>query len=960
MVFSIYYQNVRGLRTKTIQFKRNLQLNNYDVVVLNETWLLDGIKSEELFGDVYCVWRRDRDYAEREQSRGGGVLIAVRRRLAARVRPEWHSTAEDIWVTIVLRSGGANPSLNLHIGCLYLCNQNQGLSFASQLVNFSNKVLSISAGNPNDKILLLGDFNLSDIVWSQLNYSRSLRPVFNRANCNHVELIDLINLCNLYQYNYIRNCFGTILDLILCNDEVSVSRCPDSLVLEDNYHPALICKPHFVQNTSLSPGPRLKYLYDKGDYLAISNELNENDWQLLLSCGSVDEAVNTFNSTLKILRDKYILFKYVHDNKYPVWYTPALRNILKEKNKFHRKTRVYHNKADNNSFKLLRERARKVEQECYNNYIDKVERSIRNNPKVFWSYVQDNALNNSYPSTMLYKNKDVASGSSICNAFADFFNSNYLPSVTPAASPPILSVVPSSASDICTIEIAETKIFELLRTLDYNKSAGPDDVHPRLLINCASSLVTPICILFKRSISEGIMPKIWKTGTITPIHKKGSKREICNYRPISKLCVLAKIFEKIIHNQVYDAVKNSFIPQQHGFLKGRSTTSNLITFTDAITKGMDAGGQVDAIYTDYSKAFDRIDHGVLLDKLLAAGIQGDLHRWFTSYVNNRCQTVVLNGFASISSPIPSGVPQGSILGPLLFVLFINDVGKCFYHSDFLLFADDMKIFKVINSNDDFDLLQQDLNRFRSYCASNKLDLNVTKCSCITFSRSPTPLQYVYKINDQVLTRTNSVIDLGITIDSKLLFDEHIEKIVAKALKSLGFLFRITRDFKTIKTLKILYCSLVRSNLEYASQVWNPCYEIYIERLERIQKKFLSFINFKHKIPSLDYVQNCKRHHLLPLAKRREAADLTFLHNILLNVVDSPDLLSLIKLKTPLRAFSRRNFLRIHTPDCSTNYRKNSYLVRVANVFNSVYSPNSDLFTMRQNEFKLIVNKLLFT
>lgn len=394
-------------------------------------------------------------------------------------------------------------------------------------------------------------------------------------------------------------------------------------------------------------------------------------------------------------------------------------------------------------------------------------------------------------------------------------------------------------------------------------------------------------------------------------------------------------------------------------MRGRSTTTNLVTFIDSVTAGMELGGQVDAIYTDYSKAFDRIDHTILLAKLYAAGIRGDLYRWFKSYVADRCQTVVLNGFASASSLIPSGVPQGSILGPLLFNLFINDISVCFQHSDFLLFADDMKIFKIINTNHDLHLLQLDLDNLNNYCTLNKLDLNVDKCCCITFSRSTKALRFCYKINNKFLPRAETVVDLGVTLDSKLLFDKHIEKILAKAMKTLGFLFRITKDFQSVKTLKILFCCLVRSHLEYASQVWNPCYDKYINLLEKPQRKFLKRINFKHNIFSPDYVDSCKHHHFLPLVKRREAADLSFLHNIVLNLIDCPSLLSKIKLKIPTRFACRRKYLKLHAPFCRTNYRQNSFFIRTVNLFNSEYSENVDLFTMRRNNFKVIINNQFF-
>lgn len=965
-MIDIYYQNVRGLRTKTVQFKRNIQLYAYQIVLLTETWLLDGISNEELFSDRYSVWRRDRDYSGVGQTRGGGVLIAVRNDLASHARPEWHSTAEDIWVSIGVGPRGGNSSTTIHIGCIYLCPQNQGLSLASQLSNFSDKALSACADNPYDKFIIAGDFNLSDILWQASNDSNHLTPLFRSTNINHIEIQDLMNLCNLSQFNNNNNHLGGLLDLVFSNDEVTVLHCTEPLVEEDAYHPALICQPKFIDMPVMASQSRCKYLYNKGDFIALCSELDNLNWQNLLSCGTVDEAVDLFTCILSSLRNKYVPSKCIHPSKYPAWYSSALIKILKEKNKVHRKYRTYGNRADFVAFNVLRKRVKKVEQECYTNYIDKTESSIRENPKAFWSYINANKKHNSYPSSMSFKNNTLTSGEDICDAFANFFNSNFLKSDPAPTSDADLTNINGSC-DVSPASIYSTKIdhydvLKALKTIDCNKSAGPDGLHPILISKCAYSLTFPISFLFDRSVKEGVMPKIWKTAFVTPIHKKGSKREIINYRPISKLCVLAKVLEKVIHQQVYAALKHTFIPQQHGFLKGRSTTSNLITFTDDLSSGMQSGGQIDAIYTDYTKAFDRIDHLILLTKLQSAGIHGDLLRWFSSYITDRCQTVVLNGFSSQScySAIPSGVPQGSILGPLLFTLFINDIDKCFIHSKYLLFADDMKIYKTIDSFNDCVLLQQDLDRLQDYCFYNKLELNVSKCSCITFSRSRNLLSYNYTLNQQSLERTDYIRDLGVIIDSKLLFDRHIDSITSKATKTLGFIVRSTKHFELVKSLKILYCSLIRSQLEYASQAWNPQYEFYINKIERIQKKFLKILNYKHRLRlGPDYTKSCHHHHLLPLTLRREAADLTFLHNILNHKIDCSELLSRVKIQLPTRANTRRNYLRLHVDASSTNYGQNSFFNRTCNNFNRNYSEHTDLFMARPNYFKNNINTKFF-
>lgn len=180
-------------------------------------------------------------------------------------------------------------------------------------------------------------------------------------------------------------------------------------------------------------------------------------------------------------------------------------------------------------------------------------------------------------------------------------------------------------------------------------------------------------------------------------------------------------------------------------------------------------------------------------------------------------------------------------GPLLFVIFINDIEKCFKHSKFLLFADDMKMFKTINSLSDAQLMQEDLLRVVEYCNVNRLDLNISKCQVLSYSRKKNLLKFDYSIANTSLTRADTTVDLGVHLDNQLSYSHHIDRIVGKATAALGFIIRNSKSFSTMKSLKILYCAFVRSHLEYASQIWNPNYAIHASRLERIQRKFTRFL-----------------------------------------------------------------------------------------------------------------------
>lgn len=343
-----------------------------------------------------------------------------------------------------------------------------------------------------------------------------------------------------------------------------------------------------------------------------------------------------------------------------------------------------------------------------------------------------------------------------------------------------------------------------------------------------------------------------------------------------------------------------------------------------------------------------------------AGIHGDLYRWFKSYVENRTQSVVLNGYTSEPVMIPSGVPQGSILGPLLFTLFILDINSCFLHSKSLLFADDMKFFIKVTSLTDAQNLQDDINRLSEYCDRNKLDLNIEKCHSITFTRKKNPLVFDYAINHQVLRRTSEVNDLGVILDNKLLFDKHIAKITAKATKSLGFLFRVSKNFRSAKTVKIIFCSLVRSHLEYCSQVWNPSYSVYIDKLEMVQRKFLRYLNRRFRTKIDNYLDRCRHFHFLPLHLRRETADLALLSKLFSGDIDVPELLSLIGLRVPAARSSRRSYLTLQVPSTALNYRKNSYILRVSDCFNKKISQNVDISKIKASKIKLLQSNDFFS
>ena len=343
---------------------------------------------------------------------------------------------------------------------------------------------------------------------------------------------------------------------------------------------------------------------------------------------------------------------------------------------------------------------------------------------------------------------------------------------------------------------------------------------------------------------------MWKESFIVPLHKSGDTDNVRNYRPISKLNSIAQLFDSLIHGKLSAVFGSHVVNQQHGFVKNRSTLTNLLNLTEYVADSFSDGTQVDAIYTDFSKAFDRVNLDALTYKLRCSGIKGNLLRWIVSYLTNRSQVVRIGDTLSRRFSVRSGVPQGSHLGPLLFVLFINDLGKHLNpETKFLFFADDCKIFYKVNSPLDCQVLQASLDSFADYCRTFCLDVNLDKCVKISFRKRLTgKLNFDYSLFGVKLSEVSEVRDLGVILDSKLTYKTHIEQIYKKALRMLGYLIRTCRDFGNLGAIKAVYFSFVRSHLEYCCQVWSPRLAGDRVMLEKIQRRFIRFIFHKGLVP----------------------------------------------------------------------------------------------------------------
>lgn len=334
---------------------------------------------------------------------------------------------------------------------------------------------------------------------------------------------------------------------------------------------------------------------------------------------------------------------------------------------------------------------------------------------------------------------------------------------------------------------------------------------------------------------------------------------------------------------------------------------------------------MDVVYTDFSKAFDQVVHRILLAKLKGFGFGNHLLQWLQSYLTDRSQIVVIGGEQSERIVPSSGVVQGSILGPLLFVLFINDLLTSLSSSS--AFADDLKVFRKINDVTDCHILQREVSKIVEWCNKNRMSLNVKKCAVLSITHKPQKTMFDYHIQNEILERVTTIKDLGVIIDEKMSFEPHVNYICRKAYRMLGFIFRCGKYFSNRSTMLLLYNTLVRSSLEYCTTVWNPIYLKYKDCIERVQRKFTRMYYYKFNMMRPDYDQRLQLLHIHSLEQRRLENDEILLYKIIHKLIDTSlfDQLSFHPHVRPTRHESTRTF---YLPNISTNIQQNSPLFRI--------------------------------
>lgn len=774
---------------------------------------------------------------------------------------------------------------------------------------------------PNSVLIIFGDFNFPSVDWSSLSVaSNEIETNSFLQTCLDFSLTQLINSPTRRSATS-----ANILDLILTNHP---DLCSNITILDGLSDHAIITgsinRP-FISRKTTSKKIRC---YARADFDAMNTQLSRFS----------DQFLNTYHS--RSTEENWLIFKNTFINAIesciPVltiknscavpWFTRALRRLNNKKKRLYRqadKNRasvswLRYKECDKQYQSLLKSTRR-------NFYTHDLTSMISNNPRKFWRVINPK----SYPDISILDHNGQTVPESECaqilnKSFASVFTCEDVSSL-PITTGFIQGTMPE-------IVITEGGILSLLNKLKISSTCDHMGINNTILKNTSLSIAPVLAALFTQSLSEGSVPHDWRIGKIAPFFKSGDRSSPLNYRPISLTSTICKIIEHIIHSQVikYLEEHNTIFKFQHGFRKGYSCETQLAGFTNDLYTSVDSGFQVDAVFLDFSKAFDRVPHHRLLLKLSKCNLHPDVLAWIKDFLTSRLQFTFVNNHASAFAQVTSGVPQGSVLGPLLFLVYINDLPSS-VSSRVRLFADDLVIYRTISSDTDRCSLQSDLDTINAWCLRWLMPLNLTKTKQMSFSGGTPHFTTSYTISHNAIEVTNTYKYLGIHFRNDLKWHHHINVILASANRSLGLLRRNLKQAPS-HVKRLAYVTLIRPKIEYASAIWDPHQAYLTNNLESLQNRAVRFI-FSDYSTFSSVTALKQRAELDKLCVRRAYARLSLFHKIYFHPTLHSDFF-----QPPSAIFPRRDHPnKVKRPLCHSSLYANSFLPNTISDWNDLPS-----------------------
>ena len=871
---------------------------------------------------------------------GRGIALYTKKELKA-------SLCEDLLeedVEAIFIECHVTENERLTVGLVY---RSDNKSTDSMNERLNALIVKASEKNPGN-LLIIGDFNFPQINWDlDICETREDHKAYKfYQTTKDAYLIQHQKLPTRYREGQKEN----ILDLVLTNREELISEIRTTAGLGKSDHHVLLIdlNCHYEQGQN-----KPRYNYSKTDVDKLNEELSKRDWDREFEGKNVNEAWTVFK---EIVEQAVNLStpKTSCARRGKSWMNKETLEAVKLK---HKSFRVWRKSRKQEDFKLYakaRNLAKKMCRKAQSQYEAKIARDSKNNPKPFWRYTQSRISSRSGVSDLRMSNgQKTKSDYEKADTLNMFFQSVFTKEeFGPLPKPPNYQY----ETELKEIDITEKQVKKILSQLNRDKASGPDNISPKILTSAATTLSYPVTLLFRLSLANGEIPEDWRTATVSPIFKKGSRAEASNYRPVSLTCILCKCMEKIVREKVMNHLldNNLITKEQHGFVPGKSCTTQLLEVLDEWTEILDDGGSIDAVYMDFQKAFDTVPHRRLLEKIKAHGITGKICDWIEAFLRNRRQRVVVGDGISDEASVWSGIPQGSVIGPLLFVLFINDLPAC-VQTSVKIFADDTKVYTRSDKEGATNKLQNDLQKLQDWSDNWQLRFHPEKCSVMKLGKNKSKTKYCMYSMDQgnnirevPLKEIESEKDLGVTIDNSLNFKLHIAQITAKANRMVGIIRR-SFNFLNEKTFTMLFKSLVRPLLEYGNTVWSPMHKSLEQDIENVQRRATKLIG---SLKEMSYTERLKRLKLPSLEHRRVRGDMIQLYKYLHGhySVQRPQ----FQLATNEERTLRGNSLKIKKNRFRLDIRGNFFSNRTVNMWNNL--PNAIVTAPSLNAFKARIDK----
>ena len=682
-----------------------------------------------------------------------------------------------------------------------------------------------------DDVVIVGDFNLDLCKTSNNTKVNKLA-----SHCNMKQLIS--------DYTRITETTKTILDLAFVTNP---NRISDSGVhscgLSDHSLIYLVRKNKKVK----IPSKTIKYRSMRNfcDNEFVSSVKNEN-WDIVLNYDDVNDALDVWKQLFNNVCDTHAPIKerLVKGSSLPEWINRDFIQLTKDRDYYFKRAHKTNHPDDWKNAKLLRNKANNMNKYLKKTYCNNAINENVNNSKKLWSTIKKLIPDKKSSVHAVKSGKKITTNDKeTADKFNDFFSSigNNL-AKNFDDNDDVENNVTSNyiAAKFCFDYITPEFVFDEICKMNNNKSPGISNFDVRLLKLAAPVICKPLAYICNLSLHTSCFPNDWKLGKVTPIHKEGDKYDVNNYRPISVLPVLSKIIERAVHDQLYSFLTDNNILNscQSGFRRNHSTSSSLIDVSDYILQNMNQGLVTGALFLDLKKAFDTVNYDILLKKLHNYGVTGNSLNWFRSYLSGRMQAVNINSTLSDFKHVNIGIPQGSILGPLLFIIYVNSLPDCI-NCKCVMYADDTTLlFKSADSTSLQFHMNDCMSKIVHWFKINKLTLNIKKTKYMIFGTN----NALRNFDDISLNYGNDIIErvykfkyLGVIFDPTLAWNEHVDYISSVVSKRIGVIRRV-KFYLPPATLSLLANSLVFPHFDYCSPVWTNCISEISNSLQILQNK----------------------------------------------------------------------------------------------------------------------------